>query len=1353
MVTMSTKGNEQGTKIADPLLLAQRAGDVKPKLDGRTEEAKAMNERATMAIFGYARLDVIKYRDELEFGKWNFRALKREQTDDLVQSFLMWGLDRFSLGRAIPVVLRKKDVMQGTYVTNMEPVLEMPVFKLQETALGKKAMRPTSGQHRVEAISVWYGLQEKRLADLLRERKCLEGQQLEQTDPTENEENKLKEDDLEATLGFGGQWLAILYDAGKCSLSVSLACHMHISRTDLVDEPLGLHLSQNENHHVYKETPEEGFVMAFRKHVATKGTYKTVERNLPLVKGILVKWNELLSQDYVWDFMTTMDPIGLHIFDAKGDMKFSRFHAIMLSASGGTIAHFSTSMERFLRTCFTTMRLNEEKIDQCIEVVNTTKDPSRKLKAQQALVKAWNLILEQRMRAVPSAILHVIRGLMDNAFLRHLGKGTHVEYLFCNKDSSRWTAALDDYMGVVIKEIPKVIQELETTGITVMERLTDDEREALKYCVAKMKVMRFMRKEPTSELPQIPFMTRSVFTHMVYLLEPINEALLEVSAWWEPLMYMADAHGKHWTPGSATATQTRAMLAHPDLCPEKRLLAVNNVMEVTWTRYASFLALQTQLKANGMPVRITIQKDLLSMFGVAVTGKMTRPTADAFAAVKKSTAAKQVVRIPKKEVPSKAKARSKRKNDDNEGIDEESHDVQEGEVHGDNDNDADDDDEEEDECEGMKKLTPEERTKRCEERKEAQQRYLREIHDEWKETCSILTTSRPSNAPDEHEFDASPPSFNETWKRVSRLTTSVPTALMRGRGLVPLTTWEWTNFPTTWTFTRQMRVYAAIIIYESAAIAQYRYELILGDPSGGAAALRQAMEDAVTLFLDTDASQMTPLRQTTLQNLLCAGNKEERQTSRPKSLHCEGELPPPGCVRWADGIYLPHTEGKSVRHRPEDRVMEMNRERHLGAQKHELQRVINCVQSARIAWHDVTRVTKGRSAQPALDNEVLDALNKLIDVRSISVPFVIYGRLAFTSSPHTVQGLTQIFQCLNTNAYRQRIGSRSSNVDLSLAEDPEERLQVHFGCGDIDEELVQTPGQCTKVFRVQIKTDMEKSLVAVVERHAIKWAREVPALEEQRTAKEAPKKEVIAHKVDKDSDNPEAHDDTDNHEALWEHNSKDEDEAPDAEELQQSKPKPITLPATESILYDTWLFNDLATTAHGSFISQSENNNLYEPTEHAAHSSGYGRIERNEESPLAGAVFLDTQRIEPTLPQVPEEKEPEEDVADIADGAGLSTAACHQGDAVTLSRKDTKGAVSKGKRTRGLSVSSASEHDEQLATAAKGPRRTSKPVPKRAKSTTLMQPDMAGTSSAPNVSTRPTAALKRARPASVSYQA
>lgn len=75
-------------------------------------------------------------------------------------------------------------------------------------------------------------------------------------------------------------------------------------------------------------------------------------------------------------------------------------------------------------------------------------------------------------------------------------------------------------------------------------------------------------------------------------------------------------------------------------------------------------------------------------------------------------------------------------------------------------------------------------------------------------------------------------------------------------------------------------------------------------------------------------------------------------------------------------------------------------------------------------------------------------------------------------------------------------------------------------------------------------------------------------------------------------------------------------------------------------------------------------------------------------------------RTEPTLPRVREGEEPEKDVANITDGVHLSRAACTGADAV-----DAKRAASKGKRTRGSSLSSVSEHDEELA-AAKGPRRT-----------------------------------------------
>ena len=87
---------------------------------------------------------------------------------------------------------------------------------------------------------------------------------------------------------------------------------------------------------------------------------------------------------------------------------------------------------------------------------------------------------------------------------------------------------------------------------------------------------------------------------------------------------------------------------------------------------------------------------------------------------------------------------------------------------------------------------------------------------------------------------------------------------------------------------------------------------------------------------------------------------------------------------------------------------------------------------------------------------------------------------------------------------------------------------MSFGCGDIDKELVQMPGQSAKAFCVPTKAEMEKSLLVLVEQHAIKWVREAPALKKQHAAQEVPKKEVIAQQVSRDLDKLEVHDEASN---------------------------------------------------------------------------------------------------------------------------------------------------------------------------------------------------------------------------------
>ena len=149
-------------------------------------------------------------------------------------------------------------------------------------------------------------------------------------------------------------------------------------------------------------------------------------------------------------------------------------------------------------------------------------------------------------------------------------------------------------------------------------------------------------------------------------------------------------------------------------------------------------------------------------------------------------------------------------------------------------------------------------------------------------------------------------------------------------------------------------------------------------------------------------------------------------------------------------------------------------------------------------------------------------------------------------------------------------------------------------------------------------------------------------------------------------------------------------------------------------------------------------------------------------APAQDNFFSFLPHTESALPQVLEGKGP--DATDIRDNVGVPRPACHQADAIF-----------KGKHPQSPSVSSASEHDEQLATV-KGSHHTSseclitfqkcpllftgtcscfitEPAPKHTK-LTILQPDIPGTSSALNMSTRSMArAIKHACPSSALYQA
>ncbi|KAG6379805.1 hypothetical protein JVT61DRAFT_10350 [Boletus reticuloceps] len=60
---------------------------------------------------------------------------------------------------------------------------------------------------------------------------------------------------------------------------------------------------------------------------------KQTHHNVDEKEGVTAspcKWAELLSQDYFWQFMEHVQPMGIHMFDGKLNMKLHWLHKMML---------------------------------------------------------------------------------------------------------------------------------------------------------------------------------------------------------------------------------------------------------------------------------------------------------------------------------------------------------------------------------------------------------------------------------------------------------------------------------------------------------------------------------------------------------------------------------------------------------------------------------------------------------------------------------------------------------------------------------------------------------------------------------------------------------------------------------------------------------------------------------------------------------------------------------------------------------------------------------------------------------------------------------------------------------------
>ena len=188
-----------------------------------------LEKQLLSAFIGYARYDVLGNKSKLTFHRWNDRKVHATQLNALITSFKVDGVNRFNASNAIPVVISKKHVVNGTYGDDGNAMEELLELKLTEDAekmiAAKKAViYVASGQHRIAALEQYQNFLEKLKSESVKARERLEKRAVGEVDDmeieVENEIEKPKRDEIDGSLAFKGQWLVAIYDLGESNVNV-----------------------------------------------------------------------------------------------------------------------------------------------------------------------------------------------------------------------------------------------------------------------------------------------------------------------------------------------------------------------------------------------------------------------------------------------------------------------------------------------------------------------------------------------------------------------------------------------------------------------------------------------------------------------------------------------------------------------------------------------------------------------------------------------------------------------------------------------------------------------------------------------------------------------------------------------------------------------------------------------------------------------------------------------------------------------------------------------------------------------------------------------------------------------------
>ncbi|KAI6010563.1 hypothetical protein EDC04DRAFT_2905830 [Pisolithus marmoratus] len=798
----------------------------------------------------------------------------------LMESFQVNAVDRFNPAHAIPLIMPRNLIKRGTYTTEVSSKTTIPILQVRDDAPHNWNLPAAGGQHCVAALEIWLEKKRAQLNEYIAKEWSIQKQDPDDMDKNElkqwNEGGKKEKDALEGIMAYEGVWLVSLFD------------------DSMIDKSLALHISRNETKHVYMESPMEGLIQLFKIMKAQGSDYWQVKL-VPQSKGNTSKQRELLRQDYVWEMLTQFDTAGMHYWHADF-MQFSEFYSTMMSSYGGMLAYLVGCLEKKLRMCFNSVEVDEKAVKTLLLSLQSKKAEATQEKLEQ--------IFDDLRDAtpIPEVISNGIREAIDECFNGCIANMSGIHEIG-NQSSADWATIFAQYASEVPCKIEEQVTILQEWGD--LDRLCTEVRHALKTCMIKSKI---------------------VFMHLAR----IQSTIFEISSWWTPYIYAAKIHPKEWNPGSASADMRRAVLAHPDYHVDSRNLLWDKIVLILFESYPAALHMEGQILAMNIPDRSISQSELLSIFGMSLTG-----------AVKKS----------KPSIPRKGKAKAKANdNDDNDGeyinVDGESSAEKDVDGEGDNDDEQSVQDSADDKKHAVQVESREERLARRERAKMEAEEHAKSLEIEASQAFKVLNNSPKVSVP------AVVPLYLP-WTCKSKISSDAIQNSFRGQDLLKWHTWEWAAQVGPLCM-RNLQILGCITIYEACSISAYRLAL-LSDMNGGAATLCSKIELETTDYRVNRVSK--ELQQTTLL-------EKRKRPNKVVVTHT-----------WPDGL---------TNDQPVMKVFDLDTElSHHNytilweSQWGQLQRVINCVETQHIAWDDTTNTVSIRDRPPLAPN-VQQALEDLV---------------------------------------------------------------------------------------------------------------------------------------------------------------------------------------------------------------------------------------------------------------------------------------------------------------------------------------------------------------------------------------